>query len=93
MTNKTDDEIVWAAPPAEIMQWSRPIKWAARAAEMRERPGEWAQFPSQPTPRAAYNLADNIRRGRLVAFAPAGTFEAIARKHSVWARFMGGEVQ
>lgn len=91
MSEQRNDEYRWSAPPAEIMQWHRPIKYAARAAEMREQPGEWRQFPDAGAPRGAYNLADNIRRGRLVAFAPAAWFESLARKCSVWARYVGDE--
>lgn len=79
--------IVWKAPPNSARKYSR------ESDQMRNRPGEWAQFPDTQTPRSAYNLADNIRRGRLVAFAPAGSFEAIARNCSVWARYTGGEQQ
>lgn len=80
-----------SAPPDDVLRWHRPIKYAADSDAMRQNPGQEREFPPMPTPRAAYNLADNIRRGRLVAFSPAGAFEAVARKTTVWAWYVGEE--
>lgn len=83
-----DENATWASPaPA----WWRALKYGAEAQEMRKHPGKRVQFPDRPTPRIAYNLADNIRRGRLVAFAPAGAFGAEARRCTVQAWFIEKE--
>lgn len=78
----------WAAPPENMIRWHRPVKYMDVSDKMRSGAGHWREF-ARPTPRAAYNFADNIRRGRLVAFMPAGSFEAMARGTTVWARYMG----
>lgn len=63
-------------------------RWAAEAAALRERPGRWAILhPEEVTPRTKYNLAVNIRLGRLSAFGDG--FQAVVRKGRVYVRFEG----
>jgi hypothetical protein len=62
--------------------------WRDEAAELRDRPGEWAVVATMPSNRAAAMTA-NIRLGKLAAFRPAGTFEATKRGEDVWVRYVG----
>lgn len=62
-------------------------RWAPVADACRARPGEWA------TPdfhvRHARSMASLIKAGRLVAFRPAGSFEAKQVAGRLWIRFIG----
>jgi len=60
------------------------------AAQLRDRPGEWALLMTKDTPSKASDLAGNIRRGIMKAFQPAGAFEATIRGRDVWVRYVGG---
>ncbi|MFI6469896.1 hypothetical protein ACIBL5_06475 [Streptomyces sp. NPDC050516] len=64
------------------------------AADLRERPGEWAHLVTLKNLNRATNLGHRIRTGKHVAFRPAGTFEARARSvgdgtADVYARYIG----
>jgi hypothetical protein len=88
MSDNNSSVAAWVALPRGRRG---PRKYISLADELRSRPGDWAQLTEQDSVRAAYNLADNIRRGRLVAFRPAGSFEAMTRKTTVTARYVGKE--
>lgn len=62
-------------PPARLTR-GRPVspKWLAIAEALRARPGEWAYVGNHYTSKAA-----EIKQGRLCAFRPAGSFDAVAR--------------
>lgn len=54
------------------------------ARMLRERPGAWAELPAfEPSYTSAIN------HGKIVAYRPSGTFEAIIRNHTVYARYVG----
>jgi hypothetical protein len=81
---------VWAdeLPPAG----DESQRWAELATKMRNAPGTWCLVAEQST----RSLQQQIRRGVLVAFRPAGHFEAACRRSSsdglradVWARYVG----
>lgn len=60
------------------------------AAQLKDRPGEWALILENVSPSAA----GNIRRGMTRAYRPAGSFETAARKSAggkadIWARYVG----
>ncbi|WP_367132977.1 MULTISPECIES: hypothetical protein [Streptomyces] len=67
------------------------------ARALRDRRGEWALVQQHTKLSLASNQAHRIRTGKLVAFRPAGAFEAKARKNrdkdtgesDVWARYVG----
>jgi len=79
-------------PPAQ-----RNTKHARIARELRAHPRVWGVVRRPDTlPRAA-SAAQAIRDARLPAYAPAGSFEAVARtvteggrtEHRVYARYVG----
>lgn len=64
------------------------------AADLRERPGEWAHLHTLKNLNRATNLGHRIRTGKHAAFRPAGAFEARARSvgdgtADVYARYIG----
>lgn len=63
------------------------------AAKLRTRPGVWAHVRTFNSGQNAANYALLVRTGRVVAFTPSGTFEAVSRKvgdeQRVYARFVG----
>lgn len=67
----------------------RTGKWAAIAAELRARPGEWAKVSTSTSNGTAYQIASQLRLGKYRPFQPAGQFEAVKRGFDVWARFVG----
>jgi hypothetical protein len=60
------------------------------AVQLRARPGQWALI-MEGLPHSS--IGSLISRGKLRAYAPAGTFEAVARTanggQSIYARFVG----
>ncbi|MGW6604846.1 hypothetical protein [Streptomyces sp. NPDC055036] len=82
-------ELVFEDPPPPAGgSGSSPL---SKVAEMlRERPGEWVRVGEFSD---ANLKAANIRRGKPVAFLPAGAFEAVARKTGgkslLYVRFIG----
>jgi hypothetical protein len=91
--------IRWEEPPddgrREPPQRDRGPRWKypAIAAELRERPGEWALVIECAAGNTGYVVAHRMRRGACAGFGPAGAFEAEARQHGdgtrVYARFVG----
>lgn len=63
------------------------------AAALRDRPGEWAIVKTTLTHGAAAAAAHQIKTGRLSAYAPEGSFDAVSRtvegKHTVYAKYLG----
>lgn len=63
------------------------------AAQLRERPGEWAHVRTRDSSTRAASLAYHIRVGTSPVFQPKGTYEAASRyvagEHRVYARYVG----
>lgn len=78
--------LVWETPPKR-----RPsrISWQREAHELRTRPTHWARLTERTTSHSARSMVYQINSGALVAFQPAGDFEACARDNVVWARYLG----
>jgi hypothetical protein len=80
-------------PPRE-----RSTKHARIARELKENPNVWGVVQRPASTTRAASAAQAIRTGKLAAYAPAGTFEAVARtvdtgdgiEHRVYARYVGG---
>jgi hypothetical protein len=84
--------IRWEAPPVERSKPRRIAEWDGVATDLRARPGEWALIA---TGAQHTGTAGQINAGRIVAFAPAGTFEAqrqtVDGEIRVYARYVGEE--
>lgn len=85
-------DLKWQDPPPNAAGRPSLTDWRAVAAALRERPGEWALVVEG----VSISTATNIKKARLVAFAPAGSFEAVARNGSnktkradIYARYVG----
>lgn len=82
------------APPATAGGTRRPAyDYAAVAATLRARPGEWMKLEDLPAP-----VAVRIRTGKVAAFRPAGAWEATTRTNGyargrvdIYVRFTGPE--
>lgn len=64
------------------------------AAALKAAPDRWALIGKHPSSGRAAGTATSYRRGIIVAFRPAGSFEAVSRKiadgeYGVWVRFVG----
>ncbi|MFI0737851.1 hypothetical protein ACH4PU_07050 [Streptomyces sp. NPDC021100] len=74
-------------------------KHAVAASALREHPKQWGVVQRAATGKRAAAAAQAIRRARLSAYAPAGSYEAAARtvvvagvpEHRVYVRYVGGE--
>lgn len=80
----TEIQFVDAPPPQRNQHKNQDI-----ADALRKRPGEWAHIGTGNPSRAT-----NIKTATLRAFAPAGSFEAVARnlvdgKGDIYARYVG----
>lgn len=99
------DEIRFEDPPPG-REHVRQQSHAIIAAQLRERPGQWALVATKATSHKAAALAYAIRTARnLRHYAPAGAYEAVARsvrvtdpgserertEYRVFARYVGGE--
>lgn len=75
------EPIVFAEPPALKRGGRMPDpKWAEIAAQLSQRPGEWALIKTALASKStASDIVARINRGAIEAFAPAGTFEATMR--------------
>lgn len=79
-------------PPEEVLIRSRNVgaRYIDFAIALRDHRERWAVLPVTPaSDKSAQNLAQNIRRGVTKAFAPSGTYEAVADGTTVYVRFMG----
>jgi hypothetical protein len=65
------------------------------AARLRESPGKWAVVKKPGTSLAARAAAHQIRSGSIVAYRPAGAYDAVARavdgEFRVYARYIGDD--
>jgi hypothetical protein len=66
----------WADPPATARPSRNPDRYAAEAAELKARPGQWAVLDSAKTRSAAYTIKRGVERATYSVFAPPGSFEA-----------------
>lgn len=89
-------DIQWEEPPAEVVLRSRAsgAKYIDFAIELRRHEGKWALLPlEQPYANlaSAQSAAQNIRRGVTKAFAPKGSFDAVAGEDGakIWVKFLG----
>ena len=71
-------EITWQDPPAPANGPGSGGSMQQFAEALKENPGEWALDPTGPFKNQP-NVS-NINGGRLKAFLPAGSFEAVGRK-------------
>lgn len=84
-------------PVGEVFEWGEPPagrKGGGRAhapiaVVLKSKPGEWARVGDYDSARISSQMAYVIRTGRLAAYAPAGSFEAVGRLGEVWARYVG----
>ncbi|MGW4240994.1 hypothetical protein [Nocardia sp. NPDC004722] len=74
--------------PPRIAVGGRPPAHADKADLLRANPLRWAKVMSCRSATVAASQANNIRRGKLRAFAPAGEFESAARDCDVYARYI-----
>ncbi len=67
--------LAWVTPPPSR---GGRFDWAQIAADLRAKPGEWAQVGTQRVPRS---VASAVRRGRITVMRPteAGRFEVRTR--------------
>lgn len=86
-------EFRFEEPPADGRTTKKGRDHFKAAAAMQERPGEWAMIRTAATSQGARNAAHQIRGGRILAYLPAGTFDAVSREidgeFRVYARFIG----
>ena len=73
------------------------VSHAIVAAQLREKPGQWALVDRRSTANLAASSAYNIRHAEVKWYEPAGSFESTSRvavdgestEYQVWARFVG----
>lgn len=75
---------------SEIISWEEPPggerrNWAKIAEALRSNPNQWAHVKGLSS---SYH-ASYINKANSLAFAPAGSFQATARKGQVFARYIG----
>lgn len=89
--------IRWEKPPVARSQGGgkRLSRLTPLADELRARPGEWALVHEGTSPGQATGMATHIRLGQVMAFSPAGDFDAVSRrvdgKCCVWAVYAGSD--
>ncbi len=87
--------IRWENPPATTRRGvgrPRDHTWNQVAEQLRARPGQWAVVEDDmPANRTA--IANHIRQGAILAFAPSGTYDATSRSKqgrvTIYARYVG----
>ncbi len=77
---------------SEVVVWEEPTgperrDWSVIADTLRANPKQWGRVEGISTTREAHY----INSGKTKAFQPAGSFQAMARKGNVYARFLGGD--
>lgn len=87
-------KIVFENPPARTGgQKPRSRALVTTAAALRRAAGEWARIGLYRNAATSGSVANQIKRGKLAAFRPAGAFEAVSRtvdgQHRVYARYVG----
>ncbi|KZM72286.1 hypothetical protein [Nocardia terpenica] len=80
-------ELLDTLPPRTTVG-GRPPAHADKAELLRANPLRWAKIMTCHSATVAASQANNIRRGKLRAFTPSGTFEAAARDCDVYARYI-----
>ena len=86
-------DIQWEEPPAYaaiVGSGKQPGRYLHFALALRERPGKWAVLPSdgqERTVKGANATAQNIRRGKVKGFTPAGAYETAVHETKIWVRF------
>jgi hypothetical protein len=84
----TDDEngvLVWCDPPTDGRGDRGDIPHELIAFKLRKQPGRWAKVIGSVNP----SKVSEIRSGAFAAYRPAGTFEAVSRRGSMWVRYVG----
>lgn len=80
------------------LRWGEPAPrawtdWEEVARKLRDRPGDWARVGIY-----ARSVASHVRSGRIVAFRPAGAYEARSvptdqpGRAVLWVRFVGDPI-
>jgi hypothetical protein len=93
--------------PVAVIRWEEPPPGrsngggkresylAPLADELRANPGRWALVHIGDSSGQATGMATHIARGQVLAFAPAGDFDAVSRRvdgrHRVYAVYLGEE--
>lgn len=62
----------WKTPPRPVRYKRSNTEWNAIAQALKENPNEWAKVAENINP----STVTHIRKGRLSAFTPEGSFEA-----------------
>lgn len=91
----------WEDPPDSGNRWRGPA-YAKEAADLKAHPLQWGIVRSYPADHAhdykARSTAHEIKKGKYIAFRPAGAFDAVSRKGvdddgkevvNVYARYLG----
>jgi hypothetical protein len=74
----------WKDPP-ESRVLARPnSEYIAIADELRAHTGQWARIKANVS---GTSLPSDIKKGRIRAFRPAGTFEAVVRRGAIAKRW------
>jgi hypothetical protein len=81
------ESIQWSEPPLDSRGGGRRHRPIAEA--LKNKPGEWAMIGTYPNARSSGQIAYAIRQASLVAYRPAGAFEAVGRRGQVFARYVG----
>ncbi|MEU3710516.1 hypothetical protein [Streptomyces catenulae] len=87
------NEVEFIGPPPK----QRNTKHSRIAEQLKAHPRQWGVVQRPATIKRAAAAAQAIKTGRLPAYGPAGTFEAVARtitdggrvEHRVYARYVG----
>jgi len=68
--------------------------WVEQAGDLRHRRGQWRLLTWRRNWHTARTMVSEINRGRLLAFTPAGDFEAYGDRDTlaVYARYLGNGV-
>jgi len=86
----------WEDPPS-LPRVDPPGVHSNIAAELKNRPGNWALVGTYAAASVSSSMAYQIRTGRLPTYLPTGSFEAkartVGREHRVYARYVGEGAQ
>ena len=87
------DDLVWGVPPPPKKNWSvGKGRWFRVIAELKARPGEWAQIPGEHVTGVAAQLQKGFlggaTKGQVEATCRQIVGSSPARVH-VWARWVG----
>lgn len=94
MPKKRSDGPKWEDPPPRRRTTEATQNHKEVADLLKTRPGTWRYILSYSAATTAGSVAQSIRTGHTSAWAPAGSFDAVARtvdgQHRVYARYIGG---